>query len=146
VTCDSPTARMPAKLNHEGPTRGKGCSRMARIKRQYGSGCLLRTERGWALRWRELEIAPDGTKRRVLRYETLESVSSKEASQILTQRVTAANGSKAPLRSRVAFRTMTTEWQATVLPMYKHSTQKNHRHSCLREMGHVRLNLLPGDV
>lgn len=93
-----------------------------------GSGCLLKTERGWALRWRELEIAPDGTRRRVLRYETLESMSRKEASQILSQKVAAAGGSKAPIRSRVTFRTMTTEWQATVVPMYKHSTQKNHRH------------------
>jgi len=28
----------------------------------------------------------------------------------------------------VAFRTLAAEWQAHVLPMYKHSTQKNHRH------------------
>jgi len=33
-----------------------------------------------------------------------------------------------PARSRVAFRTLAAEWQAHVLPMYKHSTQKNHRH------------------
>jgi integrase len=31
-------------------------------------------------------------------------------------------------RPRVAFRTLAAEWQAHVLPMYKHSTQKNHRH------------------
>ena len=35
---------------------------------------------------------------------------------------------KTPTRSRVPFRTLTTEWEATVLPMYKPSTQKNHRH------------------
>ena len=40
-------------------------------KRQYGSGFSLKRERGWAIRWRELEIAPDGTMKRVLRYETL---------------------------------------------------------------------------
>ena len=40
----------------------------------------------------------------------------------------AAGSSKAPTRSRVAFRTLAAEWQAHVLPMYKHSTQKNHRH------------------
>jgi len=37
------------------------------------------------------------------------------------------NGSK-PTRSRVVFRTLAAEWQAHVLPMYKHSTRKNHRH------------------
>ena len=30
-------------------------------------------------------------------------------------------------RSRVAFRTLAAEWQAHVLPMYKHSTQKHRR-------------------
>src|SRR5262245_5682889 len=60
------------ELRHEEPTRGKGSSRMARMKRrQYGSGCLLKRGRGWAIRWRELEIAPDGTTRRALRYEAL---------------------------------------------------------------------------
>jgi len=35
---------------------------MARHKRrQYGSGCLLKRGRGWAIRWREMEIAvPQG--------------------------------------------------------------------------------------
>ena len=32
-----------------------------------------------------------------------------------------------PTRSRVTFATLATEWQATVLPMYKHSTQKHRR-------------------
>jgi len=32
------------------------------------------------------------------------------------------------MRSRVAFRTFASDWQAHVMPMYKHSTQKNHRH------------------
>jgi hypothetical protein len=40
-------------------------------KRQDGSGCLLERGKGWAIRWRELEIAPDGAKQRVLRYENL---------------------------------------------------------------------------
>ena len=34
---------------------------MARRKRQYGSGCLLSKGKGWAIRWREIEIAPDGS-------------------------------------------------------------------------------------
>ncbi len=101
---------------------------MARSKRQYGSGCLLKRGRGWAIRRRETEIAPDGTTRRVLRYETLGQVSRRHAGDLLAQRLVAAGNSKAPVRSRVAFRTFASEWQAHVLPMYKHSTQKNHRH------------------
>jgi integrase len=100
---------------------------MARRKRQYGSGCLLAKGKGWAIRWREIEIAPDGTKQRVLRYETLRPMSRREAADILAQKLAAA-GHKGPVRSRVTFRTLVNEWQATVLPMYKPSTRKNHRH------------------
>ena len=100
---------------------------MAHTKRQYGSGCLLKRGRGWAIRWRELEIAPDGTKTKVLRYETLQPMSRREASDILSQKVVAAATSKAPTRSRVTFRTFATEWETSVLPMYKHSTQKHRR-------------------
>ena len=100
---------------------------MTRSKRQYGSGCLLKRGRGWAIRWREMEIAPDGTRRRAQRYETLGEVTRKQASDTLAQRMANANGSQ-PTRSQVVFRTLAAEWQAHVLPMYKHSTQKNHRH------------------
>ena len=101
---------------------------MARTKRQYGSGCLLKRGKGWAIRWRETEIAPDGTRTRVLRYESLDEVTRKQAADILSQHITAAGDSKTPTRSRVTFGALTNEWQAAVLPMYKHSTQKNHRH------------------
>jgi integrase len=100
---------------------------MARTKRQYGSGCLIEEGRGWAIRWREWEIAPDGTKRRALRYEALGQVSRKKASETLAQKVVAAKG-KGPTRSLVTFRTHVGNWLKTILPMYKHSTQKNHRH------------------
>jgi hypothetical protein len=40
---------------------------MTRSKRQYGSGCLLKRRKGWAIRWREMEIAPDGWARSLLR-------------------------------------------------------------------------------
>lgn len=106
---------------------------MARRKRQYGSGCLLAKGGGWAIRWREREIAPDGTRKRVLRYETLGSMSRREAADILAQKVAAAGG-KAPMRSRVMFRTLVNQWQATVLPMYKASTQKNHRHIAAKHL------------
>jgi hypothetical protein len=97
-------------------------------RRQYGSGCLLKRGRGWAIRWRELEIAPDGKQRKVQRYEALGDVTRKQASDELAQRVAAGSNPSKPARSRVAFRTLAAEWQAHVLPMYKHSTQKNHRH------------------
>jgi integrase len=48
--------------------------------------------------------------------------------ELLAQRLAVAGSSKVPKRSRVTFRTLTAEWEAHVLPMYKHSTQKNHRH------------------
>ena len=100
---------------------------MARSKRQYGSGCLLRRGKGWAIRWREIEIAPDGTKRKVLRYEALGEVTRKQASEILSQRITAVGNGRAPRRSNVTFQTLASEWDASVLPMYKHSTQKHRR-------------------
>jgi integrase len=101
---------------------------MARRKRQYGTGFLKKTRRGWVIRWRETEIAPDGTQRKVLRYETLDEVTRKQASDTLAQRVAAGDNGRKPTRSLVAFRTLAAEWQAHVLPMYKPSTQKNHRH------------------
>jgi integrase len=122
------TATMTIELQHEEPAREKGFPRMARSKRQYGSGCLLRRGKGWAIRWREIEIAPDGTRKKILRYEALGEVTRKQASDTLGQRVSAAGSSKTPTRSRVTFGTLANEWQTTVLPMYKHSTQKNHRH------------------
>ena len=74
---------------------------MARSKRQYGSGCLLRRGKGWAIRWREIEIVPDGTRKKVLRYEALGEVTRKQASDTLNQRLMAAGNGKAPTRSRV---------------------------------------------
>jgi integrase len=100
---------------------------MAHGKRQYGSGCLLKNGKGWVIRWRELEIAPNGTSKRVLRYERLEPMSRREAAAALARKIAATSGRTAPVRSRVTFRTIATEWETTVLPMYKHSTQKHRR-------------------
>jgi integrase len=75
-----------------------------------------------------MEIAPDGTRRRAQRYEALGEVTRKQASDTLAQRMAAGDNGGKPTRSRVVFRTLAAEWQAHVLPMYKHSTQKNHRH------------------
>jgi integrase len=70
----------------------------------------------------------------VLRYETLERMSRREAADILAQKLAAAAGRKTPARSRVTFRTLVNEWQSTVLPMYKPSTQKDHRHIAAKHL------------
>lgn len=84
------------------------------------------------IRWRELDIAPDGKTRRVLRYENLRPMSRREASDILSQRLVEAG--RAPVHSHVTFETLANQWQTTVMPMYKPSTQKNHRHILSRHL------------
>jgi integrase len=101
---------------------------MARRKRQYGSGSLFKEGGGWAIRWRELETAPDGTIKKRKCYEALGSISRSEAAEILRKKVGAGDG-KRPTRSRVTFETLAKQWAIDVLPTkYKRSTQKNHRH------------------
>jgi len=107
---------------------------MARSKRPYGSGCLLKRAKGWAIRWWELEIAPDGTRKRVLRFESLGEVTRKQASETLAQRMGAAGTSGRPARSRITFRTLAGESGTSVLPMYKHSTQKHRRFMLRRHL------------
>ena len=67
----------------------------------------------------------------MLRYETLGDVTKKEASDALVRKLVAAR-SHAAMRSRVTFRTLANEWEASVVPMYKHSTQI-HRRFMLRK-------------
>src|SRR5438128_2473583 len=116
---------MGQELNPEESARGKE-TRMARRKRQYGSGSLLRRGRGWAIRWRGREMTPDGLTKGVLNYENLGVVTRTEAARTLAQRVAAA-GTATIVRARVSFGELATDWQAQVVPMYKYSTQKNHR-------------------
>src|SRR3954469_26025598 len=80
---------MPDRLNHDGPAGGK-VSRMAQKKRQYGSGSLRARGKGWVIRWWETEIGPDGKPQRAFRYEALEEMSRRAASDILAQRMAAA--------------------------------------------------------
>jgi len=61
-------------------------------------------------------------------------MSRREASKILSQKLAAASGSKTPTRSRVTFRTLVNDWEASVLPMYKPSTQKSHRHIAAKHL------------
>src|SRR5581483_3855150 len=101
---------------------------MARNKRQYGTGRLAKRGSGWLIRWYETEMMQDGNTRRIQRNETLPgTLSRKEASAILAQRIN-ASGSKPVLRSRTTFAEIASQWQETVVPMYKHSTALVHVH------------------
>src|SRR5207237_9652768 len=53
--------------------------------------------------------------------------SRKAAVERLAEKIATA-GTQAVLRSRVPFRTIAAQWEASIVPMYKPSTQKNHRH------------------
>ena len=66
-------------------------------------------------------------RKRVLRYETLAPMAHRDAADILVQKLAAA-GHKGPVQSRVTFRTLVNEWQATVLPMYKLNTEESSAH------------------
>jgi len=101
---------------------------MARRKRQYGSGSLFKEGGGWAIRWRELEIAPDGRIKKRKCYEALGNIPRSVAADILRGKVASGDGRR-PVRSRVTFETLAGQWAVDVLPTkYKRSTQKNHRH------------------
>jgi integrase len=54
-------------------------------------------------------------------------MSRREAAAALARKIAATSGKTVPMRSRVTFKTIATEWETTVLPMYKHSTQKHRR-------------------
>ena len=100
---------------------------MARPKRQYGSGALLKRRNGWAIRWREYELTPDGRKMAALHYENLGDVSKTEAARTLGLRLAQA-GPPRLQRPKITFATFASDWVTQVVPMYKHSTQKNHTH------------------
>jgi integrase len=90
---------------------------------------LFKEGRGWAIRWREREIAPDGTIKKRLCYEALGTISRAEAGEILRRKMAEFGSSDGPTRSRVTFHTLAQQWEVDVLPTkYKHSTQKNHQH------------------
>ena len=90
---------------------------------------LFKEGRGWAIRWREREIAPDGTIKKRLCYEALGNISRAEAGEILRRKMAEFGSSDGPTRSRVTFLTLAQQWEVDVLPTkYKHSTQKNHQH------------------
>ncbi len=90
-------------------------------KRSYGSGCVIQRGKGFAIRWREIQILPDGTKRFVNRCEAVGRVSKRKAVDILNERLaTAATTVQRPV---ITFSELATVWKATVLPMYKYSSR-----------------------
>lgn len=116
---------MVGGLDHGESARERTVSRMAQ-KRQYGSGQIKEARNGWVIRWWEPEIARDGSKQKALRYERLGAMCRKQAAEILAQRIATAGNGKA-IRSRVVFRRLVAEWETSILPMYKPSTQKHRR-------------------
>jgi integrase len=92
-------------------------------KRSYGTGCVLVRRNGFAIRWRESILMPDGSIRKVQKFEALGCVSKKEASQALQDRLAA---SKTLRRGPITFSELASNWKTTVLPMYKYSTRKHH--------------------
>ena len=76
---------------------------MARRKRQYGSGSLFKEGRGWAIRWREREIAPDGTIKKRLCYEALGNISRAEAGELLRRKMAQFGSSDGPIHEGIAF-------------------------------------------
>ena len=98
---------------------------MAR-KRPYGTGYIRKVGDSWRIRWRETVIV-DGAKRSRLRYENLGRISKREASKVLAERLAAAEV-RAEADEKRTFQELAAEWSRSVLPMYKHSTRKNHHH------------------
>ncbi|HEX4997907.1 MAG TPA: tyrosine-type recombinase/integrase [Terriglobia bacterium] len=89
-------------------------------KRSYGSGCVIRRGKGFAIRWRETQLFADGTKRFVNRCEALGPVSKRKAVEILNERLAEARAVQRPI---VTFDELATAWRTTVLPMYKYSSR-----------------------
>ena len=70
----------------------------------------------------------DGKRKKVLRYEALGDVTRKIASDTVARKlVDAGEHTTTPMRSRITFRTLVSEWETSVMPMYKHSTQVHRR-------------------
>ena len=112
-------------------------------KRSYGTGCVLEVASGLAIRWREPLLMPDGSIRKVQKYEVLGHVSRKEAAKALLDRLGNSTG---PRRSPITFSDLANVWKTTVLPMYKYSTRKHHAYILEKRLlpvfGSVRIDRL----
>jgi len=93
-------------------------------RRPQGAGSLTLRGRSWVMRWRERCIDQTGRVRQVMRQESLGPISKKRAEQQLRERL---GESESRIVSDATFAELVKLWDRTVLPMYKHSTQRGHR-------------------
>ena len=111
---------------------------MARRRFQYGS-VILRSKT-WYGKWREDEIQPDGTVKRVQKLEklgTLKDYSTKRLAQrALEQKLTDINSLTYKPRPTATFQQFAERWQKDVLTQQKRSTQS-------AEKSRLRKHLIP---
>src|SRR6478672_10796001 len=101
---------MSVKLEKREPMGGKELPTMARkARRPYGTGCILEEGRGFAIRWYEGVIGPDGKRQRVKRYEALGAVSRKKAGEILAQKT--QTQAPLPVRTAMTFAEHAERWR-----------------------------------
>src|SRR2546428_739603 len=125
--------RMSVELEQGEPTGWKGRHSVARKhNRPYGTGCVYREGRGWAIRWREAVQDENGTVRFIRRYERVEGTKT-EAEGILRQRMLQVSASPTSISSTAAtptgavtFKEHADKWTEHVLPKYKLSTETVH--------------------
>jgi integrase len=113
---------MTGQQEPEEPTdkRKDGKSVAQNKKRSYGSGCLIKRGKGFAIRWRETRVLLDGTKQFVNRCEAVGNISKTKAVEILNEKLAAT---RTEHRAVITFAELAAAWKATVLPMYKHSSR-----------------------
>lgn len=105
-------------------------------RRRYQEGCLYKRgkrRKVWAARWREDVLAPDGTLRRTMRYETLGLVSEiptqREARNLLQSRLRPLNERRYQPESTMRLAAFVAErFQTGMLPTLKFATQQIYSH------------------
>jgi integrase len=116
-------------------------------KRSYGTGSIQQRGRGLVIRWREKEIASDGSTHIVHRCETVGDIPRLEAAARLRDRLA---GAAEPKATPVTFAEFAIQWKVLVLPKYpKHSTRKHHadilEDKLVPFFGHLRVDEITGE-
>jgi integrase len=124
-------------------------------RRRYQKGSLLPKsglpKNGlWVGRWREDVIQPDGTVRRLYKWEVLGTIQQyptrKLALRALEARLSTINSPSYRARPTATFAEFAKRWDATVLPQHKRSTQPSTRSELrkwlLPQLGNVTLKEL----
>ena len=105
-------------------------------RRRFQSGSLFkrgRRRKVWVARWWEEILRSDGTLGRIRRSEVLGLVAEiptrRGARKLLEQRLKAINEGMYRPQSQVTFREFALDqFEPTILPTLKHSTQRNYRY------------------